>query len=194
MTSIQEVTLGESVTSISNDAFNGTGWYEAQPDGLLYLDNWLLGYKGDKPTGDLAIADGTRGIAQSAFRDCTGLTSVTSFIKEPFTIDNYIFSVYTTATLYVPAGTKGKYEATPGWNKFRSILEIEMPDQPKGDVNGDQTVDVADIASVIDCMAGSEAVDKAAADVNGDGTVDVADIATIISEMAAQARQQDIED
>ena len=31
-------------------------------------------------------------------------------------------------------------------------------------------------------------------DVNGDGTVDVADIATIISEMAAQARQQEIED
>ena len=62
------------------------------------------------------------------------------------------------------------------------------------DVNNDGTVDVADIATVIDCMAGSGDMDKAAADVNGDGTVDVADIIAIISKMSAQARQQEIED
>ena len=73
-----------------------------------------------------------------------------------------------------------------------TIEEIEDSDQPKGDVNGDQTVDVADIASVIDVMAAG--TNDAAADVNGDGTVDVADIAEIIDVMAAQARQQDIED
>ena len=53
------------------------------------------------------------------------------------------------------------------------------------DVNGDGTVDVADIATVISVMAGSAGDSPASADVNGDGTVDVADIATIISEMAA---------
>ena len=59
------------------------------------------------------------------------------------------------------------------------------------DVNGDGTVDVADIATVIDVMAGKgDAALKKAADVNGDGTVDVADIATIISEMAASTRRQ----
>ena len=58
----------------------------------------------------------------------------------------------------------------------------------KGDVNGDGNVDVADIASIIDVMAGtspgsSEGGEKAA-DVNGDGNVDVADISTVIDIMA----------
>lgn len=63
-----------------------------------------------------------------------------------------------------------------------------------GDVNGDGNVDVADIACVIDCMAGSQTVNKTAADVNQDNTVDVADIATIISIMAANARMAIVED
>lgn len=54
-----------------------------------------------------------------------------------------------------------------------------------GDANGDGTVDVADIATVISVMAHGSAGDSpASADVNGDGTVDVADIASIISIMA----------
>ena len=58
----------------------------------------------------------------------------------------------------------------------------------KGDVNGDGSVDVADIATVISIMAGEILHDCSPAsspDVNGDGTVDVADIASIITIMAA---------
>ena len=62
--------------------------------------------------------------------------------------------------------------------------ETGTPDAIKGDVNGDGTVDVADISSIISVMAGT--AQYAAADVNGDGTVDVADISTVISIMAAQ--------
>ena len=52
----------------------------------------------------------------------------------------------------------------------------------QGDVNGDGTVDVADISAVISVMAGT--AEYAAADVNGDGTVDVADISAVITIMA----------
>ncbi len=55
-------------------------------------------------------------------------------------------------------------------------------DAKKGDVNGDGSVDVADISAVISQMAGS--AEYATADVNGDGAVDVADISAIISIMA----------
>ena len=61
------------------------------------------------------------------------------------------------------------------------------PDPIRGDVNGDGTVDVADIAAIIDVMAGAtvpEASASGTADVNGDGTVDVADIAAVIDIMA----------
>ena len=74
--SLNSITIPNSVTNIGKNAFSGTGWYNNQADGLLYLDNWLIGYKGEKPTGELVIAEGTKGIA-GAFSDCTSLTVVT---------------------------------------------------------------------------------------------------------------------
>ena len=65
------------MTDIGRYAFSGTEWYNNQSDELLYLDNFLLGYKGTNPTGDIDIAEGTRGIASGAFYNCSGLTSVT---------------------------------------------------------------------------------------------------------------------
>ena len=52
----------------------------------------------------------------------------------------------------------------------------------KGDVNGDNTVDVADISQIISIMA--EGGYTEAADVNNDKIVDVADISQVISIMA----------
>jgi len=61
------------------------------------------------------------------------LTSVISLIEEPFEINENTFynsvedhEEFTTATLYVPAGTKSKYESTPAWNKFKMIVEQEV--------------------------------------------------------------------
>ncbi len=77
----------------------------------------------------------------------------------------------------------------PGITIFRigndgsyNVTYPEEPEPIQGDVNGDGTVDVADIANIINVMATSG--NNKAADVNGDGTVDVADIAAIIAIMA----------
>ena len=91
---------------------------------------------------------------------------------------------FTTATLYVPKGTKGKYEATEGWKEFQNIVEMEVEERIKGDVNGDGGVDVADIGRVLTIMASGEYA--AEADVNGDGGVDVADIGRILTIMASR--------
>ena len=78
---------------------------------------------------------------------------------------------------------KSQREAlTAAIKAFREAAENEST--TKGDVNGDGSVDVADIATIISKMAGDGGSPSDAADVNGDGTVDVADIATVIDIMA----------
>lgn len=61
-----------------------------------------------------------------AFNKCTALHTITSHIKNPFVIDSELFvdEVYANATLYVPAGTKAKYEVTDGWKNFKNIVEM----------------------------------------------------------------------
>ena len=73
---LTDITLGTGIKHIGSRAFKSTGWYDNQSEGILYLDNWCLGYKGDSPTGELTIAEGTLGIADAAFNNCE-ITSVT---------------------------------------------------------------------------------------------------------------------
>ena len=62
-------------------------------------------------------------IERYAFGNCK-LRTVTSLIKDPFAINNDVFGVSEDAVLYVPKGTKSRYESTAGWNMFNSIVEI----------------------------------------------------------------------
>jgi len=175
---ITNLIIPNTVTSINNGAFYGCG-------GLT----------------SITIPNTVTSIGDMCFYNCRDVEKVYSKIEEPFAIDDNVFYYYgnsnnfTSATLYVPRGTKAKYQATEGWKNFQTIIETDFNDEPQGDVNGDNVVDVADIASVISVMASSTAPQSSTApnpaDVNGDGVVDVADIATIISEMAAQARMQE---
>jgi len=77
--------------------------------------------------------------------DNSMLTEVVSRITEPFLIESYVFGIYhwnaeaespyytpSPYTLYVPAGTKSKYQAIPGWTMFASIEEGEPFDYMVG--------------------------------------------------------------
>ena len=76
-TGLIEFNIPESVTDIGNSTFLNTGWWNNLPDGVIYKDNWLLGYKGEKPTGDIEIAEGTKRIINGAFQQCTDISSIT---------------------------------------------------------------------------------------------------------------------
>ncbi len=91
-TALASFSIPASVTTIGENAFNSTGWYNSHADGALYQDNWLLEYKGSKPTGDVSIENGTRGIAGEVFYACTGLTSV-SIPASVTTIGDGAFSI-----------------------------------------------------------------------------------------------------
>lgn len=62
---------------IGADAFEGTAWYENQSDGIIYVGLVAYKYKGTMPEKtSIVIKDGTIGIANSAFKGCTNLVSL----------------------------------------------------------------------------------------------------------------------
>jgi len=75
---LTSITIPSSVTSIGYSAFENTAWYNNQPNGIVYAGNVLYKYKGTMPENTIIdVKDGTVGIADAAFRECTGLTSIT---------------------------------------------------------------------------------------------------------------------
>ena len=63
------------------------------------------------------------------------------------------------------------------------IIGEEQPEPMKGDVNGDNAVNISDIVAVINTIAGDTTYQKTA-DVNGDNNVDISDVVMIINIIA----------
>ena len=112
-----------------------------------------------------------------AFYGCNNLVTVNSYLKNPFSIDNNVFSnVYDKVTLYVPHGTKAKYQEADGWNKIENIAEMDASE--KGDMTGDGIANVTDLVALVDILMSD--MDDASADLNGDGVVNITDLVILI--------------
>ena len=94
-------------------------------------------------------------ISQRAFQNCTGLTSVVSHIREPFTLGTGVFgNISPSCVLTVPAGTRQAY-IDKGWTEtiFKGgIVEMET----NYDVNGDGQVSIADVTKLVNKILGKE--------------------------------------
>ena len=65
-----DIDVPDELESIDGTAFDGTAWWDAQADGVVYLENYLYGYKGKMPEGtEITVKDGTTLIASYAFNN-----------------------------------------------------------------------------------------------------------------------------
>ena len=77
--SLASVHIGSNVNTLGYDVFNGTALYNNVnnwEDGILYIDDWLYEAKNGNIPVAYTIREGTRGIADNAFINCSRLTSV----------------------------------------------------------------------------------------------------------------------
>ena len=89
----------------------------------------IIGYdaiEGNNLLEKITIPAGVTAIENYAFEYCYNLNQVSSLIKQPFEISESVFNQGSNKYpeyLYVPAGTKALYQATPAWNRFTNIVE-----------------------------------------------------------------------
>ena len=152
-TSLTSITIPEGVTSIGTSAFIGCTSLTsiAIPSSVTSIG--VQAFRECTSLTSIAIPEGVTSIGEQAFFNCSSLTSitipssvtyiglyafniypnsltsVTSLIQEPiWAYGVFNDQAYQEATLYVPRGTKEKYEATAGWKEFLNIEEIDVDD------------------------------------------------------------------
>lgn len=133
---LTSIDIPHSVTTIGMYAFKGCNSLTNLdlPNSLETIG--LMAFCACEGLVSVVLPNSLTEIGSQAFFSIPNLKSVISMIEEPFKIGEYVFmnriynedqtsytDTFTSATLYVPAGTKEKYESTAAWNKFENIVE-----------------------------------------------------------------------
>ncbi len=73
---LSDISFGGSLEYVDSNALTNNPWYNAQPDGVVYADNVLIGYKGIAPS-TVEVREGTVSIGSGAFYNQRNLTDIT---------------------------------------------------------------------------------------------------------------------
>ncbi len=105
--------------------------------------------------------------------------SYTDWVENKYTFPSntnlFTAEQYKNVKLYIPAGCLDEFKTAEIWENFLWIIQFLQ-----GDVNGDISVDVADVATIVAIILGNSFITDAA-DVNCDGSIDIADITEIVN-------------
>ena len=154
---VEEYVIGDSVTSIGNNAFNGC-----------------------TAVTSITVGSSVTTIGERAFANIDKLNKFTCYSGAVPTADRTTFenSYINYVVLYVPSASVDAYKNKLPWSGFVSIVALPEP-ALRGDVNGDGVVNGTDIQAVINVIVDGEYDEKA--DVNEDGNVNGTDIQEVIN-------------
>ena len=135
--SVSEINLPSTLKKIGESAFQNCWNVETivVPDGVENIGNQAFSSMGSLTRIELPAS--LKSLGSSVILNNQMLTEVICHITDPFVIDSSVFGIYhwndetgsfytpSPYTLYVPASTKDKYQAIPGWTMFAGIEEGE---------------------------------------------------------------------
>jgi hypothetical protein len=123
--SLTSVVIPNGVTNIGEWTFSYCSSLTSVviPNGVTNIGE--CAFSGCNSLASVTIPNSVTNIGEYSFAGCNSLTSVHTFIDNPFAISNSVFiNISSNAALYVPKGTKTKYEITTGWpDSFAYIIE-----------------------------------------------------------------------
>ena len=155
LSSIQQIIIGDEVTSIGKNAFSGCSGLSSITIGNSVTYIGERAFYNCTALKDITIPENVTSIGSQAFDGCTRLRKVTCLGTTPPTITAESFPNRTKETLYVPKGCKAAYEDADYWWEFKEIIEQGTSQGgPKGDMNGDGVVDISDALYIIDMVLG----------------------------------------
>lgn len=124
-TKLKTIKIEDGIQHIGKNAFLDTGWWNAQENGVVYIDHCLIGRKGTYPK-NLVIRNGTKIVADLALLGCYEMQTL-SIPNSMEYIGNAAFSGCKALTsLTIPNGVKSiGYEA---FNNLINIKSVTIPD------------------------------------------------------------------
>ena len=126
-------------------------------------------FRGGKNFTSVSIPNSVKSINANAFSTCNSMVNVYVDIKNPLEIGNSTFPNRSNAVLYVPYGTKLKYQTADYWKEFKEI--IELPQKPIVNIEFSDAKVKAICVANWDTNGDGELSEEEAGDVTSIGTV-----------------------
>ena len=125
-TSLTTITIPASVTSIGDFAFSGCTSLASISIPESVTSFGFFAFSDCKALTSFTIPASVTEIGVNPFNGCTALTSVTCQATTPPALESMTFLTKYDATLYVPAGSLGKYQDSNWADYFANISELNQ--------------------------------------------------------------------
>ena len=164
------------------------------PKGVTEID--IYAFSGCTALQQVTLPSTLTSLGGAAFHNDAALTTIKTKAKTPpvcgtvvertITLTPFDQAHFTSSMLSVPTGYKTAYKAANIWKLFSTIREDDSlvePEYTLGDVNGDGTVNITDVTTLISCVMSENTsnIVVEAADMNGDGNINITDVTMLIN-------------